>query len=203
LPQDVPLTARQRLLEHSSAEVRDRVGQLFTDPVDPDRDRVVLAYQSALRLKGDSARGLRLFTKNCATCHRLGEVGQAVGPDLAMVRDKPPEWLLPALFDPSRAVDARYLNYTAITREGKVLTGVLSEEAGNSITLVSPSGERQVILRANLEELASTGKSTMPEGLEKELKPQDVADLIAYLRNPRPSRTQKDPIPRADRGDDE
>ena len=71
----------------------------------------------------------------------------------------------------------------AVTREGKVFTGVLAEEGGNSITLVSPTGERQVILRANLEELASTGKSAMPEGLEKELKPQDVADLIAHLRN--------------------
>jgi putative heme-binding domain-containing protein len=66
------------------------------------------------------------------------------------------------------------------------LTGVLAEEGGNSITLVGTSGERQVILRANLEELASTGKSAMPEGLEKELEPQDVADLIAYLRKPGP-----------------
>jgi hypothetical protein len=67
-----------------------------------------------------------------------------------------------------------------------VLTGVLAEEGGNSITLVSPTGEGQVILRANLGELASTGKSAMPEGLEKELTPQDAADLIAHLRSSAP-----------------
>jgi putative heme-binding domain-containing protein len=105
-----------------------------------------------------------------------------VGPDLAGVRDKPAEWLLPALFDPNRAVDARYLSYVAVTREGRMLTGVLAEESGNSITLVSSTGERQVILRANLAELASTGKSAMPEGLENEVTPQDAADLIAHLK---------------------
>jgi putative heme-binding domain-containing protein len=182
LPQDVPLSARQRLLGHPSREVRERAGKLFTDRVDPDRDRVVRAYQPALRLKGDLGRGLKVFARSCAACHRLGEVGQAVGPDLAMVRDKPADWFLPALFDPSRAVDGRYVNYTAVTRDGKVFTGVLAEEGGNSITLVGLTGQRQVILRADLEELSSTGKSAMPDGLEKELGPRDVADLIAYLR---------------------
>src|SRR5439155_24079197 len=159
-----------------------RAGKVFTDLVDPDRNKVVLAYELALRLKGDTARGLAVFTKNCATCHRLGTVGQEIGPDLAAVGDKPPEWFLPALFDPSRAVEARYLSYTAVTRQGRVLTGVLVEESGSSLTLVGPNGQRQVILRANLEELSSTGKSAMPDGLEKDLKPQDVADLIVYLR---------------------
>jgi putative membrane-bound dehydrogenase-like protein len=184
LPQDIPLTARQRLLELAPQEARRRAGALFADPLDPDRGRVVSAYEPATRLTGDPARGRQVFARTCAACHRLGGLGQAVGPDLKMVRDKPPEWFLPALFDPSRAVDARYLSYVAATREGRVFTGVLAEEAGNSITLASPTGERRVILRANLDELASTGKSAMPEGLEKELNHRDVADLIAYLKDP-------------------
>src|SRR5262245_25440906 len=182
LPQDVSLTARRWLQEHPSKRVRERASKVFTDLVDPDRNKVVLAYEPALRLKGDTGRGLALFTKHCATCHRLETVGQEVGPDLSAARDKPPEWFLPALFDPSRAVETRYLNYTAVTKQGRVFTGVLVEESGSSLTLVGPTGQRQVILRANLEELSSTGKSAMPDGLEKDLKPQDVADLIAYLR---------------------
>ena len=61
--------------------------------------------------------------------------------------------------------------------------GVLANESGNSITLVGPEGKQHVILRTDLEELSSTGKSAMPEGLEKDLKPQDVADVIAFLRS--------------------
>jgi hypothetical protein len=59
---------------------------------------------------------------------------------------------------------------------------VLAEESGTSITLAGTTGERQVILRTNLEQMTSTGKSLMPDGLENQLKPQDVADLIAHLK---------------------
>ena len=100
-----------------------------------------------------------------------------------MVRDKPPEWFLPALFDPNQAVEARYVNYLAVTKSGVTLTGVLSNESGNSITLLGPDGKQQVILRTDLEELVSSNKSAMPEGLEKDLQPQDLADLFAFIRS--------------------
>jgi putative membrane-bound dehydrogenase-like protein len=188
LPQDVPLPIRQRLLQHPDREVRTGAEKVFVDLVDADRNKVVIAYEAALRRKGDPARGLRVFGKSCATCHRLGVVGQAIGPDLAMARDKPPEWFLPALFDPSRAVEAQYLSYTATTKEGKTFSGILAEESGNSLTLVSTTGERHVILRTNLDELTSSGKSLMPDGLEKDLTPQDTADVIAYLTHHGPTR---------------
>ena len=69
-----------RIQEHPSKEVRARAGKVFTNRVDPDRNKIVLAYEPALKLKGDAGRGLALFTKHCATCHRLGTVGQEVGP---------------------------------------------------------------------------------------------------------------------------
>jgi putative membrane-bound dehydrogenase-like protein len=173
---------RQRLLEHPSAAIRERAANVFAGLIDRDRQKVVESYKFALSLNGEPKRGLQVFTKICASCHRLGGIGHAVGPDLAMVRDKPPEWFLPALFDPNQAVEARYVNYLAVTKSGVTLTGVLSNESGNSITLLAPEGKEHVLLRSDLEELVSTGKSLMPDGLEKELKPQDVADLIAHLR---------------------
>jgi putative membrane-bound dehydrogenase-like protein len=191
LPGEFSAPQQKRLLEHKAAAIRDRATRLLGGAVNPDRQKVVEAYKSALALKGQPSRGLPLFTKHCATCHRLGNVGQQVGPDLAMVRDKPPEWFLPALLDPNQAVEARYLNYMAVTKNGLTLTGVLSNESGNSITLIGPEGKPQTILRSDLEELASTGKSAMPEGLEKDLKPQDVADLITLLRGRTPAAASK------------
>src|SRR5262249_20164187 len=120
LSQDVPLTARQRLLEHPSQAVRGRAARLFTDLVSADREKGVAAYRTALDRKGDVGRGERQFAQHCGTCHRLGQVGQAVGPDLASVRDKPADWLLAAILNPSRAVEARYLNYEATTRDGRL-----------------------------------------------------------------------------------
>jgi putative membrane-bound dehydrogenase-like protein len=182
LPQDLDAVRRQRLLEHKDARLRRRAAQLLAGSVSPDRQKVLEAYRQVLTLPGDPQRGRGLFQKHCATCHRLAGVGNAVGPDLASLSDRSNQALLVAVLDPNRAVEARYLNYQATTRDGRVYTGVLASETGNSITLVGPDGKTQVIPRAELEELVSTGKSAMPEGLEKDLQPQDLADLFEYLR---------------------
>src|SRR5262249_21969585 len=151
--------------------------------VNPDRQKVIEAYQSVLSLKGDPSRGLQIFTKTCASCHQLGRVGHPVGPDLASVGDKSPQALLTAVLDPNRSVEARYINYMAITKNGLNVTGVLASETGNSITLLGPDGKQQIILRTDLEELVSSKKSVMPEGLEKDLQPQELADLFAFIRS--------------------
>ena len=95
------------------------------------------------------------------------------------------------MFDPNRAVETRYINYVAQTKNGQTFTGILTSETGNSITLLGQEGKQQVILRNDLEELASSNKSLMPEGLEKDLKPQDLADLIAHIRAGLPQLVRK------------
>jgi putative membrane-bound dehydrogenase-like protein len=182
LPMDIDAARRQRLLTSKHAALRERATKLLAGAVNPDRQKVIDSYGSALTLNGDAARGTAVFRKTCAACHRLGDVGHQVGPDLASVGDKSPQGLLIAILDPNRAVEARYINYYAVTKNGLTFTGVLANETGTSITLLGPDGQQQVILRADLDDLVSTGKSAMPEGLEKDLKPQDLADLIAYVR---------------------
>lgn len=179
---EIQAAYRERILDHPSAEVRARAATIFTARAQTDRVQVVAAYAPALKLPGNYSRGKRVFTTTCAGCHRLGEIGRDVGPDLRFARDKPPEWFLPTLFDPSRAVDAKYVNYTAITVDGRTFNGFVREENSQSITLIGPTGEPQVLLRTNVALLSSSGKSAMPEGLEAELKLEQVADLIAFLR---------------------
>jgi putative membrane-bound dehydrogenase-like protein len=191
LPFEIDAVRRQRLLQHRDAAIRQRAVKLFAGAVNADREKVIKSYRAALSLKGDARRGLPLFTKHCATCHRLGGVGHEVGPDLASVGDKSPMGLLVAILDPNRAVEARYLNYTATLKNGLNYSGVLANESGNSITLVEPEGKKRIILRTDLSELYSSNKSVMPEGLEKDLKVQDLADLIAFLRSKLPAPNRK------------
>jgi putative heme-binding domain-containing protein len=186
-PQEIPLPSQQRLLEHADAAVRERASKVFIERADPDRSQVVSVYEMALSMRGNPNRGMQVFAKNCSACHRLGVLGTAVGPDLAMTRDKPAEWFLPAIFDPSRAVDARYLNYSVLTEGGNVISGVPAEESGTSITLIDTQGKRHVVLRSNIEEFTCTNKSIMPDGFENQLKPQDVADVISFLQHPKAS----------------
>ena len=85
------------------------------------------------------------------------------------------------ILDPNRNVDSRYVEYVAQTKAGRTFNGLLAAETASSITLRGQEGKEQVLLRTDLDELSSGGKSLMPEGLEKDVKKQDMADLIAYL----------------------
>jgi putative membrane-bound dehydrogenase-like protein len=189
---EIDAVLRQRLLGHRSADVRRRATKLFADAVNADRQKVIESYQSVLSARGDPKRGIEIFRKNCSVCHQLGGIGNAVGPDLASLGDKSPPALLIAILDPNRAVEARYVGYTATTKGGRSFSGVLAAETGNSITLVGADGQKHVLLRSDLDDLTSSGKSAMPEGLEKEMKPQDLADLIAHLRSQGPQPKRKE-----------
>jgi putative membrane-bound dehydrogenase-like protein len=180
---EIDAIRRQRLLGHKDADIRAMSAKLFAISSSPDRGKVVDVYWLQLPDKTDAVRGAKLFAKACATCHKLGAVGQNVGPDLASVGDKSVQGLLTAILDPNRAVEPRYVNYLATTKSGKTLNGIIAGETSTSITLVGPDGKEQQLLRNEIDELASSGKSLMPDGLEKDLTPQDVADIIALVRS--------------------
>jgi putative membrane-bound dehydrogenase-like protein len=174
----------QQLKAHPDAAVKAKAGAVFKQALDADRAKVVAAYKPALDLKGDAAAGKQLFAKHCAACHKLDGVGHDVGANLlATLGNKSGEDLLAAVFDPNREVDPRYLTYQVGTADERVLTGVVVAETPTSITLRRAEGLEDVILRANLASFRATALSLMPVGFEKELKPQNVADLFAYLRS--------------------
>ncbi len=191
---EVDARRRQLLLSSKDPMIRDRATRLFAGAVDGDRQKVVESYRSALSAAGDSHKGREVFIKNCSACHRLGDLGHHVGPDLAGVGDKSPHGLVVAILDPNRAVDARYVDYTAHTRNGQQITGVLAAEDSTSVTLLGQNGKRDVLLRTDLEDLVSTSKSPMPDGMEKEIDLQAMTHLIAFVRSatPQPRRREFD-----------
>ncbi len=123
-----------------------------------------------------------MFAKSCASCHRLEEKGNDVGPDLATLTNRSSEALLEAILDPSRAVEDKFLGYTAVLYDGRVQSGMLEAEAGASLTLRTADGKPVTLLRKEIEQLTSSGKSFMPEGLEQDVSAQNLADVIAYVR---------------------
>jgi len=181
-PGELPETLRQRLLQHDDEAVRARAQEVLAARIDPDRAAVVEAFRPALTLAGERTRGQLVFERKCANCHRLRGLGHEVGPDLATMSDQSPEALLIAVLDPNRAVEGRYESYSAVTRGDEVFTGVLADEGSVGITLRDAGGKEQRILRSELKSLRSSSKSLMTEGLEADTTPQDLADLLAFLR---------------------
>ncbi|MCA9261916.1 MAG: c-type cytochrome, partial [Planctomycetales bacterium] len=178
---------RQRLLTHVDAMVRERAAATFADSANPDRARLVAEYLGQIKSPGDPEQGRQVFRRHCVACHRLEGEGTEVGPDLAALSNRTAAALVESILDPNRAVDDRYRSYVALTVDGLGYSGILQAETANSVTLVDQQGKPQVLLRADLETFANTGVSLMPEGLERSLTPNDVADLTAYLGRFQPS----------------
>jgi putative membrane-bound dehydrogenase-like protein len=147
-----------------------------------NRRQVIDDYSVALELAGDLVRGRAVFKKHCSACHRLDNVGHDVGPRLNSLTDRKPQSLLRAMLDPNAAVEARFVTYVAVTRDGRTRNGIMATETGSSITLLSGESKQETILRSDIEELRALGKSLMPEGIEKDLSVQAVADLIAVIQ---------------------
>lgn len=179
-PSEIDITRRQQLTTGRAGDLRDRARKIF-DQASGDRAAVVTRYLAEMPA-GDPARGEPLFVKSCSVCHRFKDKGFAIGPDLSALTEKAPEALAIAILDPNRAIEARFINYAATTTSGLVHAGILAMESGNSLTLLAQENKQQTILRTELEALESTGKSLMPEGFEKDFAPQQLADVIAYLR---------------------
>jgi len=171
---------------------------LFDSSLSGDRAQLVKDYRSALELAGSAERGEAVFKKQCSGCHKLEGIGKSAGADLTALRDRSGTALLTAILDPNRAVEAKFLSYTALTESGRTYSGMLLSETGNSITLIGPDGKQHVLLRNELEQLVATNRSLMPEGLEKELSQQDLADVIAFVQeSARPSKQFAGNSPRA------
>ena len=180
-PGEIDAARRQRLLESKDSVQQDRAKRLLAAGPEGDRNQLVQRYAAALSGRGDEHRGRELFAKTCAACHRLKGAGHELGPDLAAMAGKPPQALLVAILDPNQAVDPRYQNYTVLATTGESASGVLTAETATSITLAAQEGRRHVLLRSEIDEIRSTKKSFMPEGLERDISPEQMRDLLEYL----------------------
>jgi putative heme-binding domain-containing protein len=184
-PGELGILQQQKLLTQAEPGIRQRANRIFAR-ASSDRKKVINAYQEVARLHGDRLHGRQLFTNNCAICHRLRGEGQGTGPDLGTIGDKPVPELVTAILDPNQAVDPAYTAYTAVTKDDRELTGILVSESPNSISLRLAGGAEEQVLRSNLKQFTSSGRSLMPEGFENGLTPQDLSDVIAFLLNPEP-----------------
>ncbi len=180
---DLTRDRKQLLMNHPNSTVSTRSRKLFGVDLNSDRAKVVSNYQDALTLDGDIARGQAVFKKICSACHRVGNIGQQVAPDLASVKNKSNADLLVSILDPNREAQPNFNVYTVVTDQGRVYNGIVAAESAGSVTLKRAEGKQDVILRSNIDQMISTGLSLMPVGLEKDLKRQDLADVIAFVKS--------------------
>jgi putative membrane-bound dehydrogenase-like protein len=182
-PGDLQPGRLKLLAESSDAQIRAQAQRVLEQTATSGRGGIVEQYRAALDMEGDAARGKAAFLKHCAKCHRLEGQGFDIGPNLAAMQNRGPDAILTNVLDPNREVNPQYLNYVLITQDGRSLSGTIAAETATSVTLRRAENAQDTVLRIDIDELRSTGQSLMPEGMEKELDVQGVADVIAYLNS--------------------
>ncbi|MDA1265891.1 MAG: c-type cytochrome, partial [Planctomycetota bacterium] len=151
------------------------------DEVQAERRRL----DGVAALFGNASRGRAHFEAKCATCHRLDDVGEVVGSDLAALTDTSTDVLLTALLEPSRDLYPQFQDYALRTTDGRVFGGMFQDEGPSFVRLRGVDGQVHTAARSEIDALVATGRSFMPAGLVADLTPQEVADLLAFVRAPR------------------
>ena len=174
---------RTALLDHPREEIRIRAQQVLASLEESSPEEVIREYRSALSEDGDTLRGAEVFERECATCHRLGGTGHEVGPDLTERAASAREELLVDILDPNRSVQSNFVNYRLDAVDGSVVTGILARESASSVTLRRGEGIEDVVARSDIGSLTSMGLSLMPVGLEDEIDPAEMADLLSFVQS--------------------
>ncbi len=178
---DVDPARLKQLASGKNAALRQQAEKLLATLKLGRRQDVVDAHRDVLEMPSDAERGKKAFKKVCAACHKVDGVGYEIGPNLATLKARGAEAILVNMLDPSREVNPQFVNYVLVTDDGRTITGMITAETANSVTLKRAENATDTVLRINIDELRGTGLSLMPEGVEKQLNKQEMADLIAYL----------------------
>ncbi len=183
-------TVRTSVIEAAAKKSEVSIRDLFEQFLPPERRIKRLGAsvkaEQLLALKGDADKGRELFFNTtgiaCKNCHKVGEVGGKLGPDLSAIAKKQSKaQILDSILEPSKVIDPKYVSYIVLTSDGKSQTGLLVDRKQHMIALRNAKDEEVRIPSDTIEELAPQRQSIMPELLLKDMTAQQVADLLEFL----------------------
>ena len=164
----------------SSVEIDEE--RATTVPAERVSEETFRRFVAALGGVRDLKRGHEIFLSACATCHRVGDEGHDVGPDLLGQAGMSEESLLRDLLMPNERIRPGYETTEVRLRNGSVVVGLLKEDGATSLTMVQAGGVEQVLLRKDVMEPGRSPVSLMPPFAEG-LAPADAANVLAWLRS--------------------
>jgi len=174
---------RTRLMKSKDKAIADRATGLFKELEGGDRMAVYEEYKNVLKnAKPVAKAGAAIFQTQCVVCHTYGGKGGQVGPDLSGIKNQPADALLLHILVPNYEVYPQYQSVIVKTKDGSTKSGWVVSETDNGLTLRTATGADEAVLRSNIETLTNSGLSLMPDGLEKTMSKEDMANLIEYLK---------------------
>ncbi|MGC3971390.1 MAG: c-type cytochrome [Pirellulales bacterium] len=190
---ELPLDRFQAAVKAGIAARSDVRGLFETFIPEADRRKTLgpnIDPQAILSLRGDRDRGQLIFFSDgarCRNCHEIDDREKSFGPTLHEITKKHPKLgdLLTHALQPSLKIDEPYAAYTVTTADGRTLTGLLAEQTPTEIAVRTPEKKLVRLKRSEVEELAKSDKSLMPERILSDLTAQEAADLLEFIRRQR------------------
>jgi putative heme-binding domain-containing protein len=175
------------ILDKYPQSVKDEAEKLYADLAKAHKGETARLEKLLADMKpGDIRRGQLVFNSaktNCIACHKVGYVGGTAGPDLTRIGGIRTERdLLESIIFPSASFVRSYEPYRVVTKDERTLNGILKKDAPDEIIIVVAADKEERIARADIESIAPSTVSLMPAGMEQQLTPQELADLIAFLK---------------------
>ncbi len=172
---------QEHLMRFEDPQVRQRTERLFA-ATSTDRTEILEKYRSAAQNRGQADQGVEVFKKHCSQCHRVGETGVNVGPNLLSLAHWPKEQFLENILNPNGNIVPGYEEYMIETQDGRIITGVMAEQSATTVTLRRGHGAQDTVLRSTIAGLRPLTVSAMPEDLERTINVDQMADLLEYLK---------------------
>lgn len=183
------LDQQTQLRQHRDSSIRKRAEQLLGSAANADRAAVLRKYESATQTIGSPLAGREIFLKQCSKCHVPVQPGlPSVGPDLADSSNRPREAILFDILNPSGKVEPKYAASQILTIDGQTYSGIVMHQSPQSIVLQLADGKTQEVARSDIELFQTSDRSLMPDGLEKEITLDQMANLLEFLKSPLPKR---------------
>jgi putative heme-binding domain-containing protein len=139
-------------------------------------------YRQLAEAGGNAERGRQLFATRCLTCHQQGGQGGRIGPALDGLWLTGTEAILRNVLTPNAAMEGGYRAFRVVTRDGRVVQGLLVSQDAEAIVIRQPDTADLRIPARDVAQAGFTGVSIMPEGLLEAMSPEEVSDLFAHLQ---------------------
>ena len=182
-PSEMRLLAGGLLARSNNENVRERASRLLPQPQQKNAAPLAPIDQLA-GMKGDIAAGKKLFegVATCSNCHIINRIGKEVGPDLSEIGSKlSREAMYTAILDPSAGISHNYENFSVLTLDGQVITGLKVSDSDKEVVIRTAEAIDRRIPQDEIELVKKSEKSIMPENLHHAFDQQGLINLVEYM----------------------